>query len=429
MSSRTLPVSRNLPSLIKSLESLCSSSGTPLRKSQAQTPKFYLANKKCLVDAEVFRKILDICPKFQGEYFNEVPDDETTFTFLINLGYKGPLYKHLSMHVDQMHQPWKTLAAIINKCLSGKSASNDMLRKSRIDILCGMFCEENVNYPELIWEDFAFQINNKELKNGRREIMPYPRFTEIIINHFLSKHQSLAKLKNLHTHTIKDDGVVNRLKFVRIAARQVHATHERIVTKFDPEPARRRPSGIAFTDTSSVSKNMSPDPSQKLKGTGRIPRVPDESTGILSTSSEGAGTKPGVLDEEKDTFAVKANVTLDLGSEEESEYTKEDDDDENIEWVDTDEEEDKNDDDDDKSIDLQRTDDEETDNEFVHSEEHVQDDDEETDDEFVHGDKQVNDNEDEEMTNVTPPKLGRSRIRVRGRYFIIQQHKIQENDL
>ncbi|GJZ86012.1 hypothetical protein Tco_0657622 [Tanacetum coccineum] len=47
--------------------------------------------------------------------------------------------------------------------------------------------------------------------------MPYPRFTKIIINHVLSKHQSLAKLKNLHTHIIKDDGVVNRLKFVRIS--------------------------------------------------------------------------------------------------------------------------------------------------------------------------------------------------------------------
>nr|GFB07869.1 hypothetical protein [Tanacetum cinerariifolium] len=34
----------------------------------------------------------------------------------------------------------------------------------------------------------------------------------------------------------------------------------------DPKPARRRLSGIAFRDTSSVSKKMSLDPSQKLKG-------------------------------------------------------------------------------------------------------------------------------------------------------------------
>nr|GFC31725.1 hypothetical protein [Tanacetum cinerariifolium] len=77
-------------------------------------------------------------------------------------------------------------------------------------------------------------------------------------------------------------------------------------------------------------------------------RVPDESTIIPATLSEGTGTKPGVLNEEK---------------------------------VDTDEEEEKNDDDDDgKSIDLEKTDDKETDNEFVHSEENVQ-----NDDEFVQG--------------------------------------------
>ncbi|GJU09413.1 hypothetical protein Tco_1131809 [Tanacetum coccineum] len=156
--------------------------------------EFLLANKKCVVDVEVFRKILDTCPRVQEVDFAELLDDETTLTFLLDLGYKGPLHKHPSMHVDHMHQQWRTMASIINKCLSGKTASNDRLRKSRIDILWGMFYRENIDYPELIWEDFAFQIDYRQLKKGRRENMPYPRFTKIIINHFLSKHQSFTKL-------------------------------------------------------------------------------------------------------------------------------------------------------------------------------------------------------------------------------------------
>ncbi|GJW10982.1 hypothetical protein Tco_1576809 [Tanacetum coccineum] len=114
----------------------------------------------CIVDAKVFRKILDICPRFKGEELTKVQDDYATLTFLIDLGYKGPLHKHTSMYVDHMNHPWRTLAAIINKCLSGKTGSNDRLRKSRIDILWGMFYRENVDYPELIWEDFAFQIDH-----------------------------------------------------------------------------------------------------------------------------------------------------------------------------------------------------------------------------------------------------------------------------
>ncbi|GKD62583.1 hypothetical protein Tco_1300092, partial [Tanacetum coccineum] len=177
---------------------------------------FLLANKKCTVNAEVFRTILDICPRVDGVDFTNVPDDDTALTFLIDLGYKGPLYEHTNMFVDHMHQPWRTLAAIINKCLSGKTTSNDKLRKSRIDILWGMFKRENVDYPELIWEDIAYQIDHRKEKRSRRENMPYPRFTKIIINHFLKQHKSLTNLNYQHYHTIKDDGIVIRLKFVRI---------------------------------------------------------------------------------------------------------------------------------------------------------------------------------------------------------------------
>ncbi|GJR93048.1 hypothetical protein Tco_0265222 [Tanacetum coccineum] len=79
-----------------------------------------------------------------------------------------------------------------------------------------MFKRENVDYPELIWEDIAYQIDHRKEKRSRRENMPYPRFTKIIINHFLKQHKSLTNLNHQHYHTIKDDGIISRLKFVRI---------------------------------------------------------------------------------------------------------------------------------------------------------------------------------------------------------------------
>ncbi|GJY82005.1 hypothetical protein Tco_0494756 [Tanacetum coccineum] len=79
-----------------------------------------------------------------------------------------------------------------------------------------MFNRENVNYPELIWEDFAYLIDHRKEKRSRRENMPYPRITKIIINHFLKQHKSLTNLNHKHYHIIKDDGIVSRLKFVRI---------------------------------------------------------------------------------------------------------------------------------------------------------------------------------------------------------------------
>nr|GEU60007.1 hypothetical protein [Tanacetum cinerariifolium] len=167
-------------------------------------------------------------------------------------------------------------------------------------------------------------------------------------------------------------------------ARQVYATHARIVTESVPEPARRRPSEQLAADTIKALKES----------------IPNESTVVPTTSSEGTGTKPRVLDEEKVTS--EANVILDWGSEQESKYSKEDDDDDD---------DDNDDDDDDKSIDLEKTNDEETDNEFMHSEENVHDydeetNDEETDDELVPVEEQVNDDEDEEITNAEDADTG-----------------------
>ncbi|GKC37233.1 hypothetical protein Tco_1049617 [Tanacetum coccineum] len=65
--------------------------------------EFLLANKKCTINAEVFRTILDICPRVEGVDLTDVPDDDTTLTFLVDLGYKGPLNMHTNMFVDHMH--------------------------------------------------------------------------------------------------------------------------------------------------------------------------------------------------------------------------------------------------------------------------------------------------------------------------------------
>ncbi|GJZ01308.1 hypothetical protein Tco_0519269 [Tanacetum coccineum] len=176
--------------------------------------QFAFADKNCQVNVELFCKILRICPRVPREEFVAPPFEESLLTFLIELRYKGQLNQLSGMFVDHMHQPWRTLATIINKCLSWKSSSNDRLRQSRVRILWGMFHKKNVDFVELIWEDFQYQIDYGQSKSRRREIMPYLRFTKIIINYFLSQHKSIPKRPGSYVNTIMDDGVFNRLKFV-----------------------------------------------------------------------------------------------------------------------------------------------------------------------------------------------------------------------
>ncbi|GJR71159.1 hypothetical protein Tco_0083524 [Tanacetum coccineum] len=138
----------------------------------------------------------------------------------------------------------------------------------------------------------------------------------------------------------------------------------------DPEPAKRqtdnrRSRGVVIQDTPNVPKKKSVGHSQRLKG------VSNESTDTFKTSTEGTGIKPGALDE----VQGKADVIIIWGSENESDNSEEENvDDEEIEWVSTDEKEVKQDDDNDRSIDLEETNDEDEDDELVYGDEYVHDD-------------------------------------------------------
>ncbi|GJX00993.1 hypothetical protein Tco_0184906 [Tanacetum coccineum] len=101
------------------------------------------------------------------------------------LGYSGRCNMLSAIHIDQMHQPWRTFVAIINRCISGKTTRLDKLRESRAQIL-----------------------------RPRKEHMPYPRFTKVIINNFISKDKTISMRNRINLYTIRDDSLLGTLKFV-----------------------------------------------------------------------------------------------------------------------------------------------------------------------------------------------------------------------
>nr|GEV23284.1 hypothetical protein [Tanacetum cinerariifolium] len=209
--------------------------------------EFLLANKKCIVDVEVFRKILDIYPRVKGDKFTEVHDDDATLTFIIDLGYKVLLHKYTSMYVDHMHQPWRTLAAIINKCLSRKTESNDRLRKSKIDILLKFV---------RIREDY--QIYG----------LPIP---DMMLNDKIKQLESYQMFLKYST------GLIPPKK-----SREQEAADTMQALKESKKTSRRQ----------SGTKGLS-------KGTGRILGVPGESTVVSTASSEGTDSQLNSDEEEK----------------------------------------------------------------------------------------------------------------------------------
>ncbi|GKF11268.1 hypothetical protein Tco_0049194, partial [Tanacetum coccineum] len=126
-----------------------------------------------------------------GQDFDALPIDEEIVSFLKDLSHTREIHSLNDVVVDQMHQPWRTFAALINRSLSGKITGLDKLRLSRAQILWGTYHQKNVDFVELLWEDFIYQIDNKAYK--KQEKMYYPRFTKVIIHYFLTQDKTLPE--------------------------------------------------------------------------------------------------------------------------------------------------------------------------------------------------------------------------------------------
>ncbi|GJX13965.1 hypothetical protein Tco_0205723 [Tanacetum coccineum] len=89
--------------------------------------RFKLDGKSHTVNVDNFRYMLKICPKLPGQKFEEPPLAEDILSFIRDLAHTGEIKFLSDVNVNHMHQPWRSFAAIINKCLSGKLTA---LRKS-----------------------------------------------------------------------------------------------------------------------------------------------------------------------------------------------------------------------------------------------------------------------------------------------------------
>nr|GEV01396.1 uncharacterized mitochondrial protein AtMg00810-like [Tanacetum cinerariifolium] len=89
--------------------------------------RFKMDNKN-IVNLESFREMLHICPRLPHQPFVEPPFEEEIFAFLRFHRPSAVIRKLTDVNINKLHQPWRSFAAIINKCLTGKSSGYDSLR-------------------------------------------------------------------------------------------------------------------------------------------------------------------------------------------------------------------------------------------------------------------------------------------------------------
>ncbi|GJV83052.1 hypothetical protein Tco_1522950 [Tanacetum coccineum] len=104
-----------------------------------------LITSKHIIGLEHFRDILQICPNSR---------------------------KLSDVNVNKLHQPWRSFAAVINKCLCG-TPSYDSLRLSQAQILWGMYNKKNIDYAYLRGEASFSRIRTKPSKDRVKKLIAH----------------------------------------------------------------------------------------------------------------------------------------------------------------------------------------------------------------------------------------------------------------
>ncbi|GJS16306.1 hypothetical protein Tco_0410778 [Tanacetum coccineum] len=299
--------------------------------------RFKLNGKSHTVNVDNFRDMLKIYTKLPGQIFEEPLLEEEILSFIRDLGHTGEIKFLSNVNVNHMHQPWRSFAAIINKCLSEKTTTLESLRLSRAQILWGMYHIKTVDYVYLMWEDLVYQVENKIFKknNDMDDFM----FTIVRV---ISKHQdtqvygailpqhltSQAMLESEAYMTYHDYATGEKTSKPKTTKKKADSESspktkstqaskgKRITTlaKGD-KPAKKKQSvtkskgltvlsEVALTEAQqmkiAIERNKIQTHSSHTSGSGDgvdiQSKVPDEHQQNISSTNEGAGNKPEVPD-------------------------------------------------------------------------------------------------------------------------------------
>nr|GEU37401.1 hypothetical protein [Tanacetum cinerariifolium] len=262
--------------------------------------------------------MLHIYPRLPGQSLVEPPFEKEILAFLRSLGHSGEIRRLTDVNINKLHQPWRSFAAIINKCLSEKSSGYDSLRLSQAQFLWGFYHMRNVYFAYLLWEDFVYQVEHKDTKKSNE--MYYPRFTKVIIHHFMSKDPSIPRRNKVNWHSVRDYQIFTTIKLAQDCSL----------------PPKAKQPGTTFKAKSLTAlSEVAMTEAQQLKlATKRSLQQTHISQASVSSTDEGTGTIPGVPDvptEESDeeiswkSSNGEENMGMNVGKEEgQEEEDKED---------------------------------------------------------------------------------------------------------
>ncbi|GJT89797.1 hypothetical protein Tco_1078642 [Tanacetum coccineum] len=121
------------------------------------------------------------------------------------LGFTMELKTPSSFKTTGLLQPWQTLCKIFSKCLTTRVTGWD---QPPLQIMQMLYCFVNnihVDYAELLWEGLYYSLHHPTSS------ILYPRFTKIIVSHYMTIFPDISRRARDMYHNLQDDDIMKNI--------------------------------------------------------------------------------------------------------------------------------------------------------------------------------------------------------------------------
>ncbi|GKA63761.1 hypothetical protein Tco_0763367, partial [Tanacetum coccineum] len=121
------------------------------------------------------------------------------------LGFTMELKTQSNFKTTGLLQPWQTLCKIFSKCLTTRVTGWD---QPPLQIMQMLYCFVNnihVDYAELLWEGLYYSLHHPTSS------IPYPRFTKIIVSHYMTIFPDISRRARDMYHNLQDDDIMKNI--------------------------------------------------------------------------------------------------------------------------------------------------------------------------------------------------------------------------
>ncbi|GJY76764.1 hypothetical protein Tco_0481880 [Tanacetum coccineum] len=159
------------------------------------------------------------------------------------LGFTMELKSVSNFKIPGLLQPWQTLCKIFSKCLTTRVTGWD---QPPLQIMQMLYCFVNnihVDYAELMWEGIYYSLHHPATS------IPYPRFTKIIISHYMTIFPEISRRARDAYHNLQDMNAINNI----FNSRQTRTRQSAQLTPPVPVPTEKKADEMILQDTIQVS--------------------------------------------------------------------------------------------------------------------------------------------------------------------------------